>query len=198
MKGIMKKILFVILFTGIISVTQIKAQESFFSVQYSVGFAAGDLKDYNNSESFRGMSFEYRYFMQPAIGVGVETGYNLFYDKMAYATYTSGTQSLSGIQYRYTHAVPVLAAFDYYIKPDTQFNPFIGVGIGTLYTNRDLDMGMFTIQSDVWQFALRPEVGVLITTSSMDLIVGAKYYNGFKANDTEGQQYFTINLGLVF
>jgi hypothetical protein len=38
----------------------------------------------------------------------------------------------------------------------------------------------------------------LITTSSMDLIVGAKYYNGFKANDTEGQQYFTINLGLVF
>jgi len=198
MKGIMKKILFVILFTGIISAIKINAQESFFSVQYSVGFSTGDLKDFNKSESFRGMSFEYRYFMQPAIAIGAETGYNLFYDRMPYATYTRGTQSLSGIQYRYTHAVPVLAAFDYYIKPDTQFNPFAGVGIGTLYSNRDLDMGMFTIQTDVWQFALRPEIGVLITTNSMDLIVAAKYFSGFKAKDTEGQQYFTINLGLVF
>jgi len=61
-----------------------------------------------------------------------------------------------------------------------------------------MDMGMFTMQSDVWQFALRPEVGVLITTPRMDLILAAKYFSGFKANDTEGQQYFTINVGLVF
>jgi hypothetical protein len=30
------------------------------------------------------------------------------------------------------------------------------------------------------------------------LIIGAKYFSGFKAKDTEGQQYFTINVGLVF
>jgi outer membrane protein W len=136
--------------------------------------------------------------MKPAIGVGFETGYNLFYDKMDYATYTSGTESISGIQYRYTHAVPVLAAFDYYLKPDTQFNPFIGLGVGTLYTFRDIDMGMFTRESDVWQFALRPQVGVLVDTGMGNLILGAKYFSGFKANDTEGQQYFTINVGLVF
>lgn len=194
----MKKIFFALLFTGIISSTMVNAQENFYSIQYSVGFATGDLKDYNSSASFRGMSFEYRYMMQPAIGVGLETGYNLFYDKMDYATYTKGTISVSGIQYRYTHAVPVLAAFDYYLKPDTQFNPFVGLGIGTIYSYRDLDMGMYTQESDVWQFALRPQVGVLVTTQFADLIVAAKYFNGFKANDTEGQQYFTINLGLVF
>jgi len=194
----MKKIFFVVLLTGIITATQVKAQESLFSVQYSMGFAVGDLKEFNEAASFRGMSFEYRYMMQPAIGVGLETGYNLFYDRMDYATYTQGTQSVSGIQYRYTHAVPVLAAFDYYLKPDTQFNPFVGLGVGTLYTFRDLDMGMLTMESDAWQFALRPEVGCIISTQAADVLIGAKYFSGFKANDTEGQSYFTINVGLVF
>jgi hypothetical protein len=198
MKIVMKKIFFVLLLTGVIAVTQLKAQESLYSIQYSMGFGMGDLKEFNEAASFRGMSFEYRYMMQPAIGVGFETGYNLFYDRMDYATYTKGTESISGIQYRYTHAVPVLAAFDYYLKPDTQFNPFVGLGVGTLYTFRDIDMGMFTQESDVWQFALRPQIGAIISTPAADVIVGAKYFSGFKANDTEGQQYFTINVGLVF
>jgi hypothetical protein len=122
-------------FTGVIAATQLKAQESFYSDSVFNGICCtGDLKEFNESASFRGMSFEYRYMMQPSIGVGLETGYNLFYDRMDYATYTQGTESLSGIQYRYTHAVPVFAAFDYYLKPDTQVNPFVGLGVGTLYT----------------------------------------------------------------
>jgi hypothetical protein len=163
-----------------------------------MGFATGDLKEFNEAASFRGIGFEYRYMMKPAIGVGFETGYNLFYDKMDYATYTKGTESVSGIQFRYTHAVPVLAAFDYYLKPDTKFNTFVGLGIGTLYTFRDIDMGMFTQESDVWQFALRPQVGAIVDTGMGNLILGAKYFSGFKANDTEGQSYFTINVGLAF
>ena len=194
----MKKIFFVLLLTGVIATTQVNAQGNLFSIQYSVGFSTGDLKEFNSSASFRGMSLEYRHMMQPAIGVGFETGYNLFYDRMDYATYTQGTQSLSGIQYRYTHAVPVIAAFDYYLIPDTKYNPFVGLGFGTIYSSRDLDMGMFTMESDVWQFALRPQVGAIITTPAADLIIGAKYFSVFKAKDTDGQQYFTINVGLVF
>lgn len=196
----MKKILFVFLLTGIISATQVKAQESLFSIQYSMGFGVGDLKEFNESASFRGMSFDYRYMMQPTMGIGFETGYNLFYDHMEYATYTRGTQSLSGVQYRYTHSVPVLAAFDFYIKPDTQFNPFVGLGIGTIYINRDVDMGLYRWKSDAWQFALRPQIGVLISRPGMgiDFILAAKYFTGFKSKDLEGQQYFTINVGLVF
>jgi outer membrane protein len=198
MKINMKKIFFVFLLTGIITATQVKAQESIFSVQYSMGFGMGDLKDFNSSASFRGMSFEYRYLMQPAIGIGFETGYNLFYDRMDYATYTRGTESLSGIQYRYTHAVPVLAAFDYYIKPDTQINPFVGLGIGTLYANREVDMGMFTRQDDAWQFALRPQIGTMINTNNINLILAAKYMMGFEANSMDATNYFTINVGIVF
>ncbi len=62
-----------------------------------MGFSTGDLKEYNSSASFRGVSFEYRNMIQPAIGVGFELGYNMFYDREEYATYTRETESLSEI-----------------------------------------------------------------------------------------------------
>lgn len=194
----MKKIFFVFLITGIITATQVKAQESLFAIEYSVGFGTGDAKDFVGTVSWRGVAFEYRYFVQPAIGIGVETGYNLFYEEKPYDTYTQGTASISGYQYRYLHAVPVLATFDYHLKPDANTNPFVGVGIGTLYANRDVDMGMFTMEDDAWQFALRPEVGVLINTYNVNLIVAAKYMMGFKTDNFDATYYFTINVGLVF
>jgi hypothetical protein len=35
MKIVMKKIFFVLLLTGVVAATQVKAQESFYSIQYS-------------------------------------------------------------------------------------------------------------------------------------------------------------------
>jgi len=194
----MKKIFLAIILTAIIGVSQIKAQESLFALEYSVGFGTGDAKDFVGKASWRGIAFEYRYFVQPSIGIGFETGYNLFYEKQPYATYTKGTASVSGIQYRYMHVVPVLATLDYHLKPDTSTDPFIGLGIGTLYANRNIDMGMFSMQEDAWQFALRPEIGTTISTYNADFIVAAKYMMGFKTNDFDATNYFTINLGIVF
>lgn len=194
----MKKILLAIVLTGLFAVSQVKAQGSFFAVEYSVGFGVGDTKDFVSSVSWRGVAFEYRYFVQPAVGIGVETGYNLFYEEKPYDTYTQGTASISGKQFRYMHVVPVLATADYHFKPDTKADPFVGVGIGTLYANRDVDMGMFTMEDDAWQFALRPEVGVLINTYNVNLILAAKYMMGFKTDNFDATNYFTINVGLVF
>lgn len=44
--------------------------------------------------------------------VGVDAGWNVFYEKKDYDTYTGGTESLSGIQYRYQNSVPLLASAD--------------------------------------------------------------------------------------
>jgi outer membrane protein len=194
----MKKILFSFVLVAIMAIGQVKAQENFLSAQYSVGFGTGDVKDFVSTVSWRGIAFEYRGFLQPQIGVGFETGYNLFYEEKPYASYTEGTRTLSGKQYRYLHTVPILAAADYYFKPDQTFNPFIGLGLGTLYSYHDVDMGMFTMEDDAWQFALRPEVGTLISTMNVDLILALKYMAAFKAGDTDAQNYFTINVGFVF
>jgi hypothetical protein len=36
-----------------------------------MGFATGNLKEFNDAASFRGVGFEYRYMMQPSIGIGL-------------------------------------------------------------------------------------------------------------------------------
>jgi len=195
----MKKIFFILLVTGMIATTQLNAQDSFFSIQYSVGFGNGDMKDFIEKTSWRGISFEYRNLVTPNIGVGIESGMNTFYEKKDYATYTQGTRSLSGVQYRYINTIPILAAADYYFSPGEKINPFLGLGIGTIYNLRDLDMGLYTIEEDAWQFALRPAVGVLFNVSEgVDLYLGAKYFAGFKGGDLEAQNYFTINVGFNF
>lgn len=91
-----------------------------------------------------------------------------------------------------------MAAANYYFKPDAVTNPFIGLGIGTLYANRDVNMGMFTMEDDTWQFALRPEIGTRITTMNVDLILAAKYMMGFESDNLEATNYFSINVGFVF
>ena len=90
---------------------------SYISTSYTMSFASGDLSDYISNASFRGGVVEYRGYVSNNIVAGVDVGWNVFYERLDYATYTKETQSLSGVQYRYSNQVPVLAAIDYMIKP---------------------------------------------------------------------------------
>jgi outer membrane protein len=192
----MKKLLYILLFT--IFSSSAYSQTSIFAMEYSMGFASGDLGDYMNTASFRGFTMDYRKMTTPNVGVGFDIGWNAFYEKLPYDTYTKGTVSLSGKQYRYSNHFPMLLAADYFLKPDQELNPYVGLGIGTMYSLRNTDMNLYTLEQDAWQFSLRPEIGFLIQPSpNVALMVCSKYYYGFKGGDLEAQGFFTINVGLV-
>ncbi len=194
----MKNLFYIFLVVAFFGVAP-AAGQSAFSIQYSMGFGSGDVKTYITTPSFRGAAIEYRYYVQPKISVGADIGWNTFYERRAYDTYTSGTVSLSGVQYRYINAMPIYAAGDYYLKPGEKLNPFVGLGIGTLYTKRNTDMNLYTLENNVWAFGLRPEVGVMVsTTPGMDIILVGKYNYGFSAGGLDAQSYFTFNVGFVF
>ena len=142
---------------------------------------------------------EYKKFIQPEVSIGFDGGWNIFYERKAYDTYTSGTTSLSGIQYRYAHAIPLFVTTTYYIKPGEKLNPFLGVGIGTIYASRDLDMGIFTTNENAWHFGLKPEVGVLVSANpDMDVLFALRYNHGFATSNVETQSYLSFNIGLVW
>lgn len=191
----MKKI-FIILF----SVMALSASaQSLTAIQYSMGFGTGDLGDFVSPASFRGFTIDYRKLVQPNIGVGFDIGWNVFYEDKGFDTYTQGTVSYSGKQYRYNNQFPMLVAADYYLKPGEKINPFAGLGIGTMYSLRNTDMGQYTFEQDAWNFALRPEVGVLFEVNpDMSLTLTGKYYYGFEAGDLPAQSYFALNVGFVF
>lgn len=195
----MRKILLLAVF-GLASIGGLYAQ-SHTALTYSIGFPTGDLGDYISQPSFRGVTLDYHKLIQPNIGVGFSLGWNVFYEDLPNDTYTIDNVSLSGKQYRYMNYWPMLAKGTYYLKPGETINPYVGLGVGTIYSLRNTNMNLYTVEVDAWNFALQPEVGVLFNAGDAAAItVVAKYYNGFAAGgdlDT-AQSYFTLNLGFTF
>lgn len=169
------------------------------SVQYSMAFGSGDLGDFIENPSFRGFTLDYRKLVQPNVGVGIDIGWNVFYNEQPYDVYTVENLSYSGKQFRYNNQFPMLFAVDYYLSPDESLNPFIGFGLGTMYSKRNTDMGQYALEQDAWHFAVRPEIGILYAvTPDFSFSVTGKYYMGFEAGDLDAQNYFALNFGFVF
>jgi hypothetical protein len=72
-----------------------------------MGFGSGDLAEYISQPSFRGGVIEYRKAIKDNVLVGVDFGWNVFYEKKDADTYTSGTEALSGVQYSTQNAIPM-------------------------------------------------------------------------------------------
>jgi len=193
----MKKIFIIAIFS--VLGMSVFAQSSITALSYSIGFGTGDMHDYISKTSFRGFTIDYRKLVQTNVGVGVDIGWNVFYEEKPYDTYEYKDITYSAKQWRYSNHWPVLVAADYYMNPGEQISAFGGLGVGTMYTLQNTDMGAYTFEKDAWHFALRPEIGVLIQPApGVGIMIASKYYYGFKAGDLPAQGLVTINVGFVF
>jgi outer membrane protein len=196
----MKKIIGLFLFAGVLSASNAIAQEGFFSIQYTMGFGTGNTGDFISTGSFRGITFEYKKMVKPNLAVGVDGGWSVFYERRPYATYVDGNAALSGVQYRYQSIVPLFASASYYFAgQEDKIRPYAGLGVGTLFSKRELDMGLFYVDDESWHFAFRPETGIVLNASpNTDFMMNVRYAYGLKTNDTPAQEYVSIYVGAVF
>src|SRR4029078_3508776 len=194
----MKKIFFVML--AALCMQGLFAQNhGIFIVSYPVAFPMGDLSDYINKTSFRGINMEWGKEVKDNVIAEIETGWNVFYNREPDAVYKQGSASISGVQYRYTNSVPILAGAKWVLKSHNNLVPYAGLALGTMYSDRSTDFGLYRISTDAWQFCVRPELGITFKSrNGPSLLLGAKYYAAFNSNDLDGQSFFTVNLGVVF
>lgn len=194
----MKKTIFFILFIGLAIPGIVSAQRGYTSFQYVIGFGVGDLGDYISKSSFRGAAFDYQRTMSDKTSVGLEFAWNTFYEKKDYDTYIVEPYSLSGIQYRYSNMFPMLVTAEYYLSSESTITPYVNLGLGTMYTIRDTDMGVWRLQEKAWQFALKPEIGLLYELGVSTVAkLEAKYYTGIKTSKLDTQSFFAISAGLA-
>lgn len=195
----MKKIYLILLLFLVSATSGIMAQNNMMGVQYSIGYSTGDLNNFIGKVSFRGMSLDYHNLVTENIGVGFEIGWNHFWEETDYTTYTEGTISLSGKQYRYCLITPFLVSLNYYLAPGEFINPYLGFGLGTEYTRNDLKMGLYSRSSDVFHFVIKPEVGVIMNPGgNAGIYISARYYDALKSGDIGKRSYFTTNIGLLW
>jgi hypothetical protein len=196
----MKKIiiLFMVLAAGVFVTPTVSAQSN-TSIVYSVGVPMGSLQDHVSETSWRGMGFEYQKFIKPNVSVGVNFAYSVFYESKPYDSYTQGTATLSGTQYRYDNMFPMLVNGQYHLSIGGAIKPYIGLGVGTLYNLRNTDMGLWTIEENNWHFLLSPELGLICDISPyVGFKVNAKYDNAFATGSADGFANLNFNFGFVF
>ena len=173
--------------------------ESYMSAQYAVSFGTGDLGDFISATSWRGFLIEYRSAVKSNLLYGLDAGWNVFYEKKDRDSYTSGNETISGVQYRYQNVVPLLAAADFFISSENALKPYVGLGIGTMYSERATDMNLYRLKETSWQFALKGEIGLLYKVNySSSIKFAAKYYNGFKTSSLDAQSYVSLSLGMAW
>jgi hypothetical protein len=195
----MKKtlILSMMLASGLFFSTFVSAQ-SYTSFQYTVGIPFGSLKDHTGVVSGRGVTFEFQKEVAPSVTAGINLAYSVFYERKEYGSYTSGTATLTGVQYRYNNMFPMVANVHYNIGEGTVM-PFLGLGVGTIYDLRNTDMGLYSFEEKNWHFLLSPEAGLIFSVrSDLSIKLNAKYDAAFKTQDTDGFSNLNINFGFVW
>jgi hypothetical protein len=64
---------------------------------------------------------------------------------------------------------------------------------------RTLDMGLYRLERDPWQFMLQPEAGVsLYMANGNAVILSANYYLGFKTKELAAQSFLGIGIAFAF
>jgi hypothetical protein len=195
----MKKTIFIafMLATGVFISPFVSAQ-SFTSIQYTVGFPTGGLKDHVDKVSWRGATIEYQKEVAPSVSIGVNFAWSTFYERKDYASYTNNNATLTGVQYRYDNLFPMLVNGQYKIGTGTVV-PYVGLGIGTMYNLRNTDMGTWTVEENNWHFLMSPEGGLLFDISpGTSLKLNAKYDYAFKIKEADAFGNLNISFGFVF
>ena len=195
----MKK-LYIITLLSLITLSAVNGQSN-ASFTYSMGFATGDLGSFIDKASFRGFGVDFRKMVDRQVGIGFGIAWNVFYQDLNYDSYIIDNQTISGKQYRYSNNIPMMVNGAYFLKPGETMNPYVGLGIGTMYTRRNTDMNLYTQKQEAWNFLLQPEIGIQRSVNpSTSLTISAKYLYGFQAGSQldSPQSYFTLNVGFSF
>lgn len=196
----MRKILYTMLFVFVLGL-QLEAQERYTVVGYSMGFGTGETNDFIDKGSFGGMNLEFgQYLYEDKFSVGIQTGFQNFYKELPKATYPIDNGAVTGKQYRYLSAIPIMANGSFYpLGQETKVIPHVGLGIGTYYIDKQLDMGITSLYTTTWHFGLAPQLGASIPINYKTSInLNAQYNMAIKTKDNPAENWLSVSVGFRF
>ena len=174
------------------------AQLSMFNINYSMSVPMGDSKEFIESTSFRGASFEGRAFIVDNFSVGGYIGWNVFDEVIRDAIYDGNGLDLHGTQFRFLNVIPMQVISHFYFGNFEGVTPYAGVGVGTTRSLQRSEIGLVAFSNNNWHLSFAPEVGVYIPVNyNVGLNVSARYDYAVKSNDSTYSN-LTFNVGFTF
>lgn len=149
--------------------------------------------DFLDKTSLAGGKLEYRHFLLgKPISLGVAVSWNSYeqYIPTQTITYGGGNKAITTDMDRTIYTVPITAIGHYYFNWGKPVLPYVGVGIGTQYSEQHIYYNIYENNDYNWGFTVRPEIGVLIRPGQKNwgILAGASY--GYSTNQND---FFGIN-----
>ena len=168
------------------------------SVYYSIGLPTGDLKDFTDNTSFRGIIFDTKNFRSDQFSIGFSVGWQIFKDRLE-GTFSQDGRDVTGTQVRYVNTLPIMVTGHYHLGAPGGARPYVGAGVGTVRSLQRTDVGLFTISNNNWHFGFYPEAGVYIPVSfDMGINLAARYNYAIGTSSSIDYNYLTISAGFTW
>jgi hypothetical protein len=173
-------------------------QGNMIIINYAPSLPLGNTADFASNFSGRGGNFEFYWMQSNRNGFGVEIGSTSFYEEVPNKTFTSGTVTVFGTQFRAQSSTPILASYIFILNDEGRLKPYISLGAGIMLQTQRINLGVLVDQLETTQFAVRPEIGAIYQVSDyVGVKLSGKYYQGFENSTMSSQSFMGFNLGFV-
>jgi outer membrane protein len=155
--------------------------------------------DFINSMSWRGVSIENRWAVKPKITAGFLIGWQVFAQRFDNYTleFDNGNSALTGNQFRTINTFPIQGNVHYTFLDNSAILPWVGMGIGTAYSNQVMQVGFYEDRRNIMSFSLTPQAGIDIPIDRVSSISFSTRYNLFlHSNQAFNYSFLVFSVGL--
>jgi hypothetical protein len=184
---------------GLVPLAASQAQVGMGAVTWNVSDGLGDTGDFISDISYIGFGIEGRSYIAKSFTIGVEFSWQVWDEQSTDAIEIEGG-TLTGKQFRYINAFPMLATLDLYAGEIHNFRMFLGVGVGAYYIMKRLQIGLANLEDKDWFFGGGPEFGFLIPWNEVYFLASARMnYAVRNFSDTEdAEMWWTAKIGVAY
>ena len=194
-----------ILLAACFAYTTVLAQQGEVRMTASLAGAApmGQFKNIVEKTSLRGVDISVLYGANDKLGIGLNVGFQDFYQKFPRGLYKlSDGSDISAVLTNSLQTIPFLATAKYNFMPGGMIQPYLSVGAGGAAVLYKQYIGEYPAETNKISFAARPSAGVYIPfkkDGETGLNVGVNYtFISYKQNDVSNLSYLGFIVGIGF
>ena len=172
--------------------------QSFWSVGYEVGIPVTSFKnDWVGRVSPAGGQFAVELGIVERLSVGVALNYNWFDQNFSQVTTELPEFTVTGPVYRRLGAFTATGTVRYYLT-SSRLQPFIGLGVGVVWTQTQIQAADQVRNSYSSYLAVNPEAGLLLNTSDSFAIYLRARYQATAASfyQVKNAQWIGLQIGM--
>ena len=175
--------------------------QSHIRLSYEMAVPYGPTRDFIDRFSSRGAHLDTSLELAPAFHLELSAGWNLFNAAKQGVLHVSDGRDVSGKQFRYLNAVPVMGGFAFHIPLRGGGRIWLGASAGGALIERLVDVGMGEYSRSQWQWGVMPQIGIAFgidRKGGTALFFSGRWEYYWENAGAPKQSWFGIGVGLLF